>query len=335
MNVIVINKYKEMIANLDIEVIKSLEGTFDVEEIIESLHNFYFDRMIIDVTAIKDYQNAEIFQKLSINFDMNRIILLLDDSEACNSPVYLSKLISIGIYNFTRNSDGIKYLMQTPNSYRDVVHLHLVNDSINNANNIVKNDTIVENETINKVIGVKSLTESAGATTLIYLMKKALENYYSTSIIEVDKNDMHFFDSIDFIRTNGEDLPKELMKKRDCEVILVDLNNYSDPDVCSEVLYLIEPSIMKLNKLLLKDRKLSDRYKNKKIVLNKSFVKNVDLKDFEFETKLKVFANLPCLNDRDDFHNEVSELLISLGLDKIKTNNKDESKNKLLGMFKI
>ena len=33
MNVIIANKYKKMLMNLDIEVIKSIEGEFDVDEI--------------------------------------------------------------------------------------------------------------------------------------------------------------------------------------------------------------------------------------------------------------------------------------------------------------
>lgn len=52
MNVIIANKYKEMLMNLDIEVIKSIEGEFDVDEIINNFTNFYFDRMILDITAI-------------------------------------------------------------------------------------------------------------------------------------------------------------------------------------------------------------------------------------------------------------------------------------------
>ena len=33
---------------------------------------------------------------------MNKVILLLDDSEAVNAPIYLSQLVSMGIYNFTK-----------------------------------------------------------------------------------------------------------------------------------------------------------------------------------------------------------------------------------------
>ena len=44
MNVIIANKYKEMLMNLDIEVIKSIEGEFEVSEIVDQFTNFYFDR---------------------------------------------------------------------------------------------------------------------------------------------------------------------------------------------------------------------------------------------------------------------------------------------------
>ena len=30
----------------------------------------------------------------------------------------------MGIYNFTRNKEGILYLLDHPNSYRDVAHIH-------------------------------------------------------------------------------------------------------------------------------------------------------------------------------------------------------------------
>ena len=105
MNVIIANKYKEMLLSLDIPVIKSLEGVYDVNDIIENFTNFYFDRMILDITAIKDYTNLDNLQKLSINLDMGKVILLLDDSEESSSSAYLSKLISMGIYNFTRNEE--------------------------------------------------------------------------------------------------------------------------------------------------------------------------------------------------------------------------------------
>ena len=80
MNVIIANKYKEMLDSLDIDVIKSMDGEFTVDEIVERFSNFFFQRMILDITAVKDYKNLKNIQKLSVNLDMDKVILLLDDS---------------------------------------------------------------------------------------------------------------------------------------------------------------------------------------------------------------------------------------------------------------
>ena len=103
MNVIVSNKYQAMLQNLDIDVIKTLNGEFDVDDLIANFKNFFFQRMILDITAIKNYRDIRNLQKLSVSLDMDKVILLLDDSTEGTSTEYLSKLISIGIYNFTRN----------------------------------------------------------------------------------------------------------------------------------------------------------------------------------------------------------------------------------------
>ena len=95
MNVIISNKYTAMLDTLDIDVIKKLEGEFTVDEIINQFQNFFFQRMILDITAIKDYRDIKNLQKLSISLDMDKVILLLDDSSEGTSGDYLSKLISI------------------------------------------------------------------------------------------------------------------------------------------------------------------------------------------------------------------------------------------------
>ncbi len=329
MNVIIANKYKEMLMNLDIEVIKSIEGEFEVSEIVDQFTNFYFDRMILDITAIKNYQNLDNLQKLSINFDMNKVILLLDNSEESNTKNYLSKLISMGIYNFTRNVDGIKYLLDNPNSYRDVAHLH-------NVDNTVVYEA-GEGSGITRIIGVKALTEGAGATTLVYMLKKHLEVNYSVCALEVDRRDFNYFnDNKDMYSTNNQDLAKELMKKRNYNVVLVDLNGFADPDICNEVLYLVEPSTIKLNKLLMKDKRIFEKHSKDKIVLVKSFISNGEMSEFEYETRCKVFYNMPALDERKEVNREVNTLLAKLGFVKQSTGkNSDDGKGKLLGMFKF
>ena len=333
MNVIIANKYKEMLMSLDIEVIKSLDGVFEADDIINQFSNFYFDRMILDITAIKDYQNTDNLQKLSINLDMSKVILLLDDNEESSSRSYLSKLISMGIYNFTRNSEGIKYLLQNPNSYRDVAHLHEIN-----AVETPEVQTVVETGILkNRIIGVKSLTKGAGATTLSYIMKKQLEENYDVAAIEVDKTDFTYFDDKDLTSVTSENLPKELMKKNDKNIIIVDLNDYSDPDICSDVIYLVEPSTVKLNKLLMGNKGVFENNPNRKIVLNKSNIKQSELSEFEFETKAKVFFNLPSVDERNLPSSKVNELLSKLGFVKqsVSTEGPSDNKNKLLGMFKF
>src|SRR5574344_1320710 len=128
MNVIIANKYKDVLSNLQIEVIKSMEGEYEAREIIDTFSNFYFERMILDITAIKDYKNTENLQKISIALDMDKVILLLDDDPEFESNLFLSKIISMGIYNFTRNLDGVRYLLQHPHEYKDVAHLHNIGE---------------------------------------------------------------------------------------------------------------------------------------------------------------------------------------------------------------
>ena len=128
MNVMVYNKYKDLLLGLKLDVMKSMEGVFNVDEIIDTFANFYYDKMILDITAIRDYQNTDNLQKLAMNINMENVILLLDDNEQTNTKGYLSKLISLGIYNFTRNADGINYLLVHPHTYRDVVSIHNLED---------------------------------------------------------------------------------------------------------------------------------------------------------------------------------------------------------------
>ena len=64
MNVIIANRYQTMLQSLNIDVIKMLNGEFEVSEIVSSFQNFYFQRMILDVTAIKGYKDIKTIQKL-------------------------------------------------------------------------------------------------------------------------------------------------------------------------------------------------------------------------------------------------------------------------------
>ena len=119
MNVIVSNKNQGLLNSLDIDVIKSINGEFTADEIIGTFSNFFFNRMFLDITAVKDYMDISNIQKLSMGLDIDKVILLLDNNLMSNTN-YISKLISIGIYNFGGNKESLMYLYNHPNTYKDV-----------------------------------------------------------------------------------------------------------------------------------------------------------------------------------------------------------------------
>ena len=314
MNVMVVNKYKELLMGLNIEVMKSIEGVFNVDEIIDTFTNFYYDKMILDITAIRDYQNTDNLQKLAMNINMENVILLLDDSPETATKSYLSKLISLGIYNFTRNAEGINYLLVHPHTYRDVVNIHNLEDldSVTNENG----DTIVTSSTSGKmkIIGFKNMTQHAGATTLIYLLRKALSASKMVGAIEVNKVDFLYFNDKDLVSTTTTELPKELMKKQLCDVVFVDLNDYDDVSICAEVYYLIEPSTIMINKKLRKNKSVLETLKEEKVVLNKCVLNSDDVSTFEYETKLKVFATIPPVDDRQENIEAINKFISKMNL---------------------
>ena len=329
MNVIVTNKCEPLLSSLEIDVIKKVTGEYDVEELISMFSNFFYQRMLLDITAIKNYKDIKNLQKLSISLDMSKVILLLDDSAESSSAPYLSKLISMGIYNFTRNKEGILYLLSHPNSYRDVAHIQQL-DSLTSevANRVVKNNV--------KILGIKNLTDNAGSTSLIYMLKKQLQINYKVIAIEIDKNDFVYFNDKDMISTTSQDFGKSLIKVgEEYDVILVDLNNSKNEDACNDVLYLVEPSTLKLNKLIRKNRNVFNQMAGKKIVINKSLLSSKDIMDFEVEARTKVFYSVPPLNDRL-LSRTLDNFLVKLGfLRQRKEENNVKKEKKILGLFKF
>ncbi len=325
MNVIIANEAKSMLSTLDIDVIKSVDGVHTADEIVEMFKNFFYARMILDITAIKDYNDIINIQKISIGLDADKIILLLPNNEASTSSSYLSKIISMGIYNFTTTVDGVKYFLDHPNTYKDVAHIQQLNDLSTTIN-----EKVVAGS---RIIGIKNVTDHAGSTTLIYMLKKELEQSYGMSVvaIEVNRHDFMYFNSSNMISIDDEHLMTEIVKHKDVAIILIDLNDSSNEGACSDVLYLIEPSSIKLNKLMRRNRRVFEELKGRKIILNKSLLSNSDIMDFEYEGKTKVFYNIPPLNDR--VKNPVlSDFLSKIGL--INKTSEKESGGKIFGLFK-
>lgn len=327
MNVIISNTNDEMLSSLNIDVIKKIKGEFSTDEIVSMFENFFYEKMIIDITAIKDYLDLKNIQNISINLDSNKIIFLLDGSANTSSNEYISGLISMGIYNFTKNADGIMYLIKHPNSYKDVASLQNLNDG---AADMVRSDVMVT-----RVLGIKNLTEHAGSTSFIFMLKKHLQRNYKVVAIEIDKNDFAFYNDKNMISCSSQEFGRELLKiSNNVDIVLIDLNNSNQEKACNDIIYLVEPSTIKLNKLVAKNREILNKLEGKKVVLNKSLLTPKDIGEFEMEAGIKTFYSIPPLNDRIPSI-AIDNFLVRLGFLKQRvdqtTNN---ASDRLLGIFK-
>ena len=327
MNVIVANKYQLLLENLGIDIIKEINGEFSADEIISTFQNFFYQRMILDITAIKDYKDIKNLQKLSISLNMEKVILLLDGTEETSNPTFISQLISMGIYNFARDVDGIQYLYNNPNSYRDVAQYHqlqnqalqqqqqknIQNNTLKQYENVASYNSIVPENNI-KVIGVKNVTKHAGSTSLIYSLKNVLSKKYKVVAIEVDKMDFAYFRDKLMVSTVSPNFLSELNKYNSYDVILVDLNNSVTAEgLCQMILYLVEPTTIKINRLMTISPSYLRNLKGKKTILNQSLLSSSELSEFEYEAKIKAFYNMPPINERDKNNQFVIDFLTKLG----------------------
>ena len=330
MDTVISNKYSSVLNELDIEVSKKLEGEYTVDEIISQFKNFFFNKMFLDITAIKDYKDLTNLQKLSMSIDMDKVILLLDkDDSISDSEPFLAKLVNMGIYNFTKDQNNLMYLYTNPNIYRDVAYLQKIDTGENN-NTTTDSSHSVSNK---RIIGIKNITDSAGATSLIYMLNKVLSSYYSVMALEVDKRDLTYFKDKDTLTVKDDEINNIINKYNSIDIFLLDLNKSNKDYLCTDVLYLVEPSILKLNKLAIINPKIINDIKGKKVVLNKSLLSESEIADFEVETRIKVYYNIPPLNDKKDNSDILSPLLEKLGY--IKKSEETEKKKSIFDFLKF
>lgn len=323
MNVIISNRADDVLSSLNIDVIKKIQGEFSAEEIVSMFENFFYEKMILDITAIKDYSDLKNMQSLSMNLDSNKLIVLLDGSHATSDQEYVSGLISMGIYNFTNNKEGIMYLMTHTNSYKDVASMQ----------NIDKPDMVATSNTGIKILGIKNLTEGAGATSFIYMLKKHLSKNYKVVAIEIDKNDFAYYGDKNMVSCRNDMFSTELSKcvSSNVDIVLVDINNSTQISSCNDVIYLLEPSTIKVNKLVARNREILKSLQGRKIVLNKCLLSPQDIQEFEMEAGIKTFYAIPPLNDRTPSV-AIDNFLVRLGFLKQRTD-EDGNKGKLFGIF--
>jgi hypothetical protein len=121
-------------------------------------------------------------------------------------------------------------------------------------------------------------------------------------------------------------------KFKQFDYVFIDINNtgIESKDICDDIIYLLEPSTIKLNTLMRRDRQALEKIKGKKIVLNKSLLTVSDVKEFEYEAKVQMFYNIPPLDERKDHQMVLDSFLAKLGI----TSSSGETSNKLFDIFK-
>jgi len=325
MNVIVVNENKMILDQLDVDVIKKIEGQFDVSELLSKFVNLYFDKLIIDVTSIRDYTNLQVMEKFAHDVDASRVILLLNDTPIVNSNEYLANLVKNGIYNFSRNLEGVKFLYNTPNSLSNVEYiLNQPKDSVgfstgttsatylNNDNKSSLNLQVAGK----KIIGLSNMTMHAGASTLTNMMVRQLNAAGIPAIgVEINRQDLIYYRSDKLFSCMSRiELERVLKDNSDAAGVIIDLNDFPEADkYCNTIVYLVEPSFIRLTKCIRRNKNAFVERKNDKVVLNMSFVSDDEVYDFEIETGVKVFDNIPPLNDRDTNAGEINDFLRKLG----------------------
>ena len=336
MNVIVANEQQNQLSNLDIDIIKSISGLYDASEIVEMFKSFFYSKMILDVSALKNYSDVKTYEMLVQGLDANKIIFLLPEGSQLCTPNFLSQLISIGVYNFTTNLNGIKYLLKKPNTLQDVEHIRKMANIQDSNESGAAVATVVPTSKVQNgatILGVKNITEHAGSTTFIYLLKKELVSVFGADNIvalEIDKNDFQLFRDKNMVSVKQAEIKDAIHKYSQATFILVDLNSSTDDSFCGDVLYLMEPSTIKLNRLVSRNKNIFTKLVNKKVILNQSLLLNNDVFDFEKEAGIKVFYNMPPLDERKR-NGVVNDFLSKLGF---LNEHKNAGTGKIFGLFR-
>ncbi len=225
--------------------------------------------------------------------------------------------------NNNPNSDYFSYVSSNDNSNNNDNSMDIYNEQ--NNNNVENNtnqsfmffqdvNNTPNNDVNSKILGVKAVTEEAGTTSLIYMLKKTYEKHGNrVGAYEYLTNDFRYFRSKDMFSINDENDFKNRVKSDDYNIKIIDLNNNNFDDICDDIIYLVEPSIIKMNKLTSTNPTLFSTLVGKKVVLNKCLLSGNEIGIFEKEANMKFFATIPPLNDRSS-SSSLDELINKLNL---------------------
>ena len=293
MNIVIENLNSSIIDSISIATLKKLNGAYDVGTLFNEISSLSYEKVIMDITSLNNYNDINVLKSLISFIKPDKLILVLNKENI--SIEYLNSIIEIGIYNIAYTAEHIVELYSNPNNYEDAIIL------------------INKSKKITKIIGFKNVTKHAGSTTLIYILKKHLDKYRKVLALEIDKLDFNFFYNKEMVSIQDNEVDMTLEKYGNTDIILIDLNNSKNAvKYCDEIIYLVEPTMIRINESMMVDPTTFNALKDKKVILNKSPLTNDEIKEFESESHIKAYYVLPMLNER---HN--SDLINNL-IDKLK-----------------
>lgn len=164
------------------------------------------------------------------------------------------------------------------------------------------------------IIGVRDVTLHAGSTSLIYMLHKVAVNTLKRNVlsVEIGRNDFRLFRDKNMISVDVNEIGNVIESAKE-DIIFVDLNDFDGDNFCTDVIYLVEPSTIMLNRLMANNKNAFMELKNRKVVLNKSLLSHNDMRTLASEAGLEFFYNIEPLNDRT-LNDSIRELLNLLGI---------------------
>ena len=303
------NSYSDMLSNFDVN-----EGIDNNSSVVGNDYNS-------DTIDNEVYENNITNENVSLENSLNNVPLVsnLENNEIVSNEDNTSNVNNNDL-NQINTDNNINDMYSNLDNTTDVASNNIYdNNEITNNNDIPENKLEYDNnngnigfylnQTVNKkIIGIKNVTIHAGSTTLTYLLTKMLKDKYKkrVSAVEINKNDFKYYQDSTMISVAAGDIANIINNNDD--IIIVDLNDCHDISFCNDIIYLVEPSIIKLNRLMMENGFIFRELHNKKIILNKSLLTPSDVKTLSKEAGVEMFMNIPPVNDR--MNNQIIEELI-------------------------
>lgn len=318
------------------DVIKFIEKPNTYEDAIKLIDNSFDNNVYVD-NSIKDETNDTPVSQNIPNNDMNTTSDEVQNnnfnSSISNNKSSLGDILNnLSIGNSYQSTNSYQEPNNVSPNFTENVIDHIETNNDYNSNNMMNSNGPSENKNTflftdgysntptvadtpkRRVIGFKNVTFGAGSSSLIYMLHKMAMNNLKKDVlsIEIGKNDFRLFRDNKMISASENDV-LDIINKSQSEVIFIDLNNYNNLAICDDVIYLVEPSTIKLNSLMATNKNIFVELRGKKVVLNKSLLTPNDVHTLESEAGLEFLCNIEPLNDRVS-NDSIVKLLGLLGI---------------------